>query len=374
VVERNRMALRLLQAALWRKRGMVSLAILAVAIGGSVAGALLHVSREISQKLTHELRALGPNLVLLPAADAAVASGEGFLDESRARTRLRAMRLDGAPLLFATAQVGGRRVPVVGADLDAVRALHPSWKLRGGERGSLLGARLAERLGIEAGESVRGSFAGPDGPRDFETRIAAILESGSADDEAWWIPLADAQALLGLPGKASLVQSRIEDPSRADAVAAALGQDGAMRAVVLHALSSTEAELLDRTRRLMTYVTVGVLLAALLCAFGTLTDLALERRREIALLKTLGATRRDVVDQFGGESLVVGLLGGALGWWMGVVASQVIGREVFHSAISIHWDLLPVVLLVSVAVAMVAATGPIRLALQVEPAAALRGE
>jgi len=371
VASRDRMALRLLQAALWRKRGMVSLAVLAVAIGGSVAGALLHVSRDISHKLTRELRALGPNLVLLPPDAEGSAT---FLDEAALRARLRAVGLDAAALLFVNATVEGRRVQIVGADLAAARRLHPSWKVGAGGDSALLGARLARRLGITDGRALRATFDDPAGARTLERPAGAIFESGSSDDEAWWIPLPEAQALAGLPGRVSMAQARLDRPDRAAPVAAALERGGGVRAVVLHALSSTEADLLERTRRLMSYVTVGVLLAAGLCAFGTLTDLALERRREIALLKALGATRAEVVRQFGAESLAVGLLGGCLGWFMGLVASQVIGRQVFHAPIAIHWDIFPVVLLMSVAVALLAGVGPIRLALGVEPAPVLRGE
>src|SRR5437773_664415 len=114
------MTLRLLQVALWRKRGMVTLAVLAVAIGGSVAGALLRV-------------------------------------------------------------------------------------------------RLARRLGIQPGQRLEARFDGDAGARTYAARVGAMLESGSADDEAWWIPLADAQALTGAAGRASLVQARLDDPARATA-------------------------------------------------------------------------------------------------------------------------------------------------------------
>lgn len=365
------MALRLLQAALWRKRGMVALAVLAVAIGSSVAGALLHVSRDISRKLTRELRALGPNLVLLPANGG---ENPGFLDEASARERLRDAGVDAAALLFVSATVEGRRVQIVGADLAAARRLHPSWKIGAGNDSSLLGIRLARRLGVTDARALRATFEDAAGERSIERPAGVTLESGSSDDEAWWIPLADAQTLAGLPGRISLAQARLDEPDRATAVVARLERGRGARALVLHALSATEADLLDRTRRLMGYVTLGVLLAAGLCAFGTLTDLALERKREIALLKALGATPGEVVRQFTAESLAVGVMGGCLGWGMGLVASQVIGREVFHAPIAVHWDIFPVVLLMSVAVAMVAGAGPIRLALAVEPAPVLRGE
>jgi len=80
---RTRMEARLLWASLWQRRGTAGLAALAVAIGASVAAALLHVSGDVEVKLSRELRALGPNLVLAPSP----ASGEDYLDERAARDR-----------------------------------------------------------------------------------------------------------------------------------------------------------------------------------------------------------------------------------------------------------------------------------------------
>jgi len=369
------MAFRLLTAALWRKRGTVLIAVLAVAIGGSVACALLHVSRDVSRKLTRELRALGPNLLVVAASNAGATGEPTLLDEATARARLRAAGVDGAGLLFVSAQRDERPLALVGADLDAARRLHPSWRLGPGEGATLMGARLARSLGLAPGDTVHLTYTPPGGaPHTLALPVGAVFESGGSDDDAWWIPLERAQALAGLEGKLSLVQARLEDPAREAAVVAAIERGGVLRAEVLHALSSTEADLLERMRRLMAWVTLGVLISAGLCAFGTLTDLALERRREIALMKALGASRRDVIRQFGAESLVVGLLGGCLGWWMGVLAAQLIGREVFHSDVAVQWSLFVPVLAVAIAVALLAGAGPIRLALAVDPAPALKGE
>jgi putative ABC transport system permease protein len=372
------MEIRLLSAALSRRRGMVLLAVLAVAIGSSVASALLHVSGDVSRKLTRELRALGPNLLLVPGgATAGVAAvpgaggAAGYLDPGEARARLAAAGIDGAPLLLAIARVNGRPVQVVGSDLEALARLHPAWSVAPGRHGSLMGARLMARLGAREGDSLTLELGGA----RLTLAAGGRLEAGGADDDAWWIPLEGAQALAGLPGRVSLVEARVEGDERAAARAvASLERGGGMRALVLHALSATEAGLLERMRRLMALVTVAVLAAAGLCAFGTLTDLALERRREIALMKALGASPGDVVRQLAAESLAIGLAGGVSGWLIGLFFAEVIGRNVFHAAIAVQWQVPPLVLAVALAIAALAGLGPIRLALAVQPAAALKGE
>ena len=220
------------------------------------------------------------------------------------------------------------------------------------------------------------------GTRELTVAPGARLEAGSADDDAWWIPLADAQRLAGLPGLASLAQARVESEADARRAVAAIesrsGADAApapgLRAIVLHALSDTESDLLERMRRLMALVTAAALISAGLCAFGTLTDVALERRRDIALLKSLGASRLDVVRLFASESLAIGALGGLLGWLIGVCFAELIGRTVFHASIALRPGVPLLVLGLSIGVAAIAGLGPIRLALAVEPATALRGD
>lgn len=381
-----RMDVRLVRAALWRRRGMVLLAVLAVAIGGSVASALMHVSGDIERKLSRELRALGPNLIVTPAAAAAgraarigsAAAPTGFLDAAEVGARLERAGLTALPLLYVAARVKGEVVQVIGTDLDAARALHPGWQIGEGSAETLVGARLARRLGIEPGEPLAITGRATRGgavPARAEIVAGAVVEAGGADDEALWIPLETAQAVAGLPGRASLFQAHVDGGRDAAlATGARIERGGGLRAVPIGALTATEGVLLERMRRLMALVTLAALVAAGLCAFGTLTDLALERRREIALLKALGARRRDVVRQFGAEAVAIGIVGGTTGWLFGLFMAQVIGREVFRSTIALRWDVPPVVIALSLGIALLASYGPIRLALAVEPATTLKGD
>lgn len=377
-----RMDLRLLRGALWKKRGTAALAVLAVTIGASVASALLHVSGDVSKKLTRELRSLGPNLLVVPAVlDGGVAGPVGatgaaagaFLDARSAQDRLRSAGIEGVPLLYVAARAGRTPFQVIGADLAAARRLHPSWKIDAGEHPSWIGVRLARRLNVARGHRVR--LASLDGRRAIDVVAGPVLHAGGPDDEAWWIPLGLAQQLSGLDGRASVVQVRVDgDATDASRVARVIEAGSALRAIPLHALTATEGRLLDRMRRLMSLVTIAALVAAGLCAYGTLTDLALARRREIALMKALGATRREIVRQFAVESVAIGLVGGLAGWLLGLGMAQVIGREVFHSAIALRWDVPFAVLGLSLLVAGLASLGPVRLALGVEPALALKGD
>src|SRR5206468_2248770 len=159
--------------------------------------------------------------LIVPATGSDGAEGR-FLDEGAVRGRLAAAGLDGVPLLYAVAEVNGQRIPVVGADLAAALRLHPAWQLgrtithfpRHGDvldnlvapdtlAGSFMGSRLMTRLGVRTGDSLTLRLPGDSGA-GIPLAAGAWLEAGGPDDEAWWIPLATAQALTREPGRVSV--------------------------------------------------------------------------------------------------------------------------------------------------------------------------
>lgn len=406
---RRRFFVRLLWGALWRRKSRLVVALAAVAVGSSVAAGLGFVARDVDRQVSRELKAFGPNLIVVPSGDA-VSAALSEIPIATATTRetlpaavVRRIReappwrgvgdggeavrvLDAVPLLYgaARAEADRQRVTalVAGTDLESLERLYDGWRRERAPAGAHddavlahVGASLATQLGLAPGDLLRlGPLAA--GGQALEVRVAVVHTAGGAEDDGLYLPLAAARSLLGAGEEVSLVLVRAAGfPEAIHAAIAAgwLGGSGA-EARPVRRMAVSERSLLDRLGLVFAIVTGLALLAAALSAGSTLADLVLERRREVALLKSLGAGRWQVLALFVGEALALGVVGGVTGFAVGAVAAQVIGGSIFGSAIRLDWGLfLPVVLLATLATA-VASWLPVRRALAVEPAAILRGE
>jgi putative ABC transport system permease protein len=100
----------------------------------------------------------------------------------------------------------------------------------------------------------------------------------------------------------------------------------------------------------------------------------MERRREIGLKKAIGAENHRIAREFLGEGLILGVRGGFLGSACGLVFAQIISSEVFHRSISIELYLIPLTVIVSAVVTVIACLIPVRRVVDIEPALVLRGE
>jgi putative ABC transport system permease protein len=138
-------------------------------------------------------------------------------------------------------------------------------------------------------------------------------------------------------------------------------------------LSAAEGPLLERIRGLLFATVLLVLILSALGVLAATAGLAVERRRDVGLMKAIGGPVRRVMRFFLAETLVVAIAGGIVGGVAGLALSQWIGMRVFATSITPRLIVLPLTVAVMVAVALAGAV-PLRLLGRVRPAEILRGE
>jgi len=381
VTKRLRVFLSILRGSLVERRGRVALAVAAIAIGTSVAAALLLVSRDVGSKVQKELRVYGPNAMLAPGdgGDGTFKSDEvalgdparQWLAHERAAGRISAF----ATLRYGAGRIGDRAFAVAATDLADLLALYPGWRVTGPPGSdAVLGEELARAVGIRPGTDATILVAAGAEMRPLVLHHVRVVSTGGAEDRVAYVDRRLlAQGTGQDPTRFQLGLARVEGTSaQVLAWAAQPVPEGSLRAI--KQLSAADGEVLARLKRLLLTVTIVALLAALLCAMSTLADLVLERTREVALLRSLGAGRRDVLALFASEAVVIGFLGGAVGLAIGIVAAQAIGRGVFGTSIAIAPSALPITLGLGILTALLASLAPVQHALSIEPAPVLRGE
>jgi putative ABC transport system permease protein len=99
-----------------------------------------------------------------------------------------------------------------------------------------------------------------------------------------------------------------------------------------------------------------------------------ERRKEIGLMKAVGARNLNVALFFLGEGLIIAVVGALLGFVLGIGVAQIIGEYVFQSNITVVWWVALASVAVSVGLVTLASLIPIKQAVDVDPAIVLRGE
>lgn len=192
-----------------------------------------------------------------------------------------------------------------------------------------VGSRLASTLGASLGSSV--SLISPQGPstpfgtvpRIVSYRIAAIFEVGVYDyDKAFVVmPMQDAQTLLLMGDAVGMVEIDTEDPDRVGEILEPLKQKVAAIAQLTdwRTLNATLFEALA-VDRLVTFTVLSILiLVAVFNILSSLIMLVRAKTRDIAILRTMGATRVGLIKIFVTVGTVIGSLGIVAGLILGFI-------------------------------------------------------
>jgi putative ABC transport system permease protein len=370
------MSARLFGRSLGRRGATFFVALVAIAGGSAVAATMLTLKADLRAKMTRELRRFGENLALVPAEDRPGAT----LDEAAVR---RALGDAAAPVLLARGEIGressaSEAAAILGIDPAAHRKLHSFWRLDGdwphSADDALVGAAVARRLGLHPGDRVTLRLEA--GGEPLGLRVAGTVRTGEGEEDQVFVPLSLLQARTGLPGRVSLATLFVEGGERGvDAAAALLEREipGA-RARPLRPIAAAQGAILDRLDTMIWFMTAVILALAGLCLGTTLFTLVVEREAEIGLMRSLGANDGDVARIVLGEVTLLGLAGGVVGLLLGTGAARLIGWRLFDAAVDPRPGVVPVVLAIALGVSWVAVLAPLRRALTIRPAAALKAE
>ena len=414
----------------WKKMAMIAFTI---ALGASLATAMLSVMLDVEDKVNQELKAYGANITVVPK-DASVIrelydvgdetiSG-AWLDEAelgKIKTIFWAFNIvDFAPFVTAEATLpDGKAVPVkgtwfnhhmelpTGEELDAgVASMRSWWQITEGDwideaqpdrDVAMVGSALAERLGLHAGDtlSLTGTAA------DKNLTVVGIFDAGGEEDDEIYVSLDTAQDLAGLKGKVEKIEvSALTTPDNELAEKAARDPGSLsvsqyetwyctayvssicyqIQEVITNSVASavrqvadSEGQILEKTRLLMILITILSMVGAALGICNLVTASVMERSGEIGLMKAIGAHNPAITGLVLSEILCTALIGGVAGFFAGSGFAQIIGRSVFSSSIEMRPMVIPIVAVLVVIVTLVGCIPAIRMLLGLRPTEVLHG-
>ncbi len=361
----------LLRRSLLHRRSRTLAELVSLTVSAAVATALLTLYASLDLKLHHQFRAFGANIVItsqnagqpLPP-DALAIARQAAGPDSRV-----------VPFAYAIAQMqDGSSIVVAGTDLTGARAMDSWWQVSHWPENNqatpvqvLTGVRAAKALGAER------FFLTYNG-KSVPLQTAGTVRTGDAEDSRIYLPLDAFESWTGVTPTTLEVQaagSTRQIQAVLERLRLALPGSNVQ---AVHQLVEAEANVVSRTRSLMLSSLVLILLTVAICVLATLTASVLERRRDFAVMKALGATQRHVGLLFLLEAFVLAMVGLLCGYVLGCGIAYLIGEWNFHTAIFPVWRIAPQVALLNLLVALLAAAIPLRILRHLEPATLLRGE
>lgn len=361
------MFFRMILESITRRAKSRAAAVAAVALGAGAASGLVLLLIGVGDQISEELRRHDANIEILPKEPLYERDLSRLRhEENRWRNNLRSF----VPEL----RVEKAGYVLVGREPDA------RWTIDG-KPGVLAGVSL----GLPPGSRV-------DVGRSLE--VTGTVSTGGDEDTQIIVPLALAQDLAGKPGQLSrILVSAVVTPETdefgrfnrkekkfSDAqiekmmctpfptnVAREYGNALDADARVIRKVADNEGALLRRIDGVIGILAAAAILAACLSVLATMTASVVDRRKEIGLLKALGATNGTVSALFIGEALLLALPGSLIGYGIGLAAAKSMSVALFGTAVPGSIVVYLVTLATALIITALGVAWPLRRAVALQP-------
>ena len=428
------MFFRMVKGALVRQWKKMILIALTIALGASLATAMLNVMLDVGDKVNQELKTYGANIKVVPKSSSVVdnlyvmeeVKDDGaYLKEEELgniKTIFWAFNIvDFAPFTdTSVALENGDKAKLVGTwfnhhlELPTGETLNTGaanlrtwWDIKQGEwldeqktmdEGAVMvGEQLAKEKNLKVGDIFNITTA--QGTKTL--KVVGIFNAGGEEDEQIFAPLDFVQQISNTDGRLTSIEvSALTTPDNELAIKAAKDPSSLtisqyetwyctayvssicyqIQEVITDSVASpvrqvagSEGAILEKTELLMLLITVLSLIGSSLGITNLVTASVMERSSEIGLLKAVGAKNYSIVLLILTEIILMGIAGAFIGYFAGFGFAQIIGRTVFNSAIEMKLFVIPIVALLVLAVTLLGSIPAMRMLLRLKPAEVLHG-
>jgi lipoprotein-releasing system permease protein len=194
----------------------------------------------------------------------------------------------------------------------------------------ILGDGLADKIGAQLGANI--TVQTSDGAR-INAQVVGMFHAGvrSIDEGTAYVLVRTAQILARQTGLVNQLRVRVSDPMAARDVSTRIESETGYKSV---SWQEANEDLLSTfvIRNVIMYTIVGAIL--LVASFGTyniISTITHEKARDIAIMKSLGLSKRTLRTIFIVEALIIGFAGGFLGFVLGYVLCLALGSIEFKS-------------------------------------------
>ena len=395
------MYMRMVAGSLIRRASRLIIAVLAIAIGATILSGLVTIYYDIPEQLGREFRSYGANLIVLPQGEAKITRETlGKLRGLIGDNKIVGM----APYRYQTVKINEQPYIIAGTDLSEAEKNSPFWYVEGSWGNSadvssvMVGHEIAQTLGLKLGDTfmVQGVKYGEHAEasrqdlsaeenqkrdlarQNFHTNLTVrgIVSTGGAEDGFIFADADMLDELIGDTFRADVIEcSIVADAVELSELSARIERDiPELMPRAVRRLTQSQDIVLGKLQALVLLVTVVVLIITMISVYTTMTAMVAERRREIALKKALGAENKLVMGELLGEGVMLGLIGGALGVFLGFEFALRVSLNVFGRGINFQWALIPATIAVFIIITVAASIIPVRRVMDIHPAIVLKGE
>ena len=245
--------------------------------------------------------------------------------------------------------------------------------------GVIVGEELAQRMGIGVGDVVSATSSSG-GVRTL--RIVGLFKRGQAvlSSSAGYVLLREAQSLLGRPFIVNRIGVRLDDPYAAEPISKRIEAEYSYKAESWQERSADFLSLLITRNIVMYSVISAILLVASFGIYTAVSNSVADKRRDIAILRSIGFSLGDLQLVFILEGLALALIGVVVGWGLGWCLMEALGSvtlSIGGESQTIPLDRTPRQYAIAAGASLVAgifaAWLPARKAAKVDPVDILRG-